>query len=62
MTLNESNTVEAHLRDLFAGSASARRSKLSPGLARMGGNIAGLGCYAWFPKTIGACSTFEGVF
>ncbi|MDK8871743.1 HsdR family type I site-specific deoxyribonuclease [Paracoccus sp. SSJ] len=39
----EANTVEAHLRDLLAGAASARPAQLSIGLARTGGKIAGLG-------------------
>ncbi len=43
MTFTESNTVEAHLRDLLAGSASMRPTKFSPGLARTGGKIVGLG-------------------
>lgn len=43
MSFTESNTVEAHLRDLLAGQASARLAQLSPGLARTGGKIAGLG-------------------
>lgn len=43
MTFTESNTVEAHLRDLLAGAASARPAQLSIGLARTGGRIAGLG-------------------
>lgn len=36
MTFTESNTVEAHLRDLFAGAASARPAQLCIGLARGG--------------------------
>ncbi|TIN24029.1 hypothetical protein [Mesorhizobium sp.] len=44
MTFTESNAVEAHLRDILAGAASARPAQFSPRLARMGGNrIAGLG-------------------
>src|SRR5690242_13909409 len=43
MPFNESNTVEAHLRDLLTGAASARAAQLSIGLARTGGKIAGLG-------------------
>lgn len=43
MTFNEANSVEAHLRDVLAGAASARSAQLSPGLARIGGKIAGLG-------------------
>ncbi|MBP2489131.1 hypothetical protein JOH50_004858 [Rhizobium leguminosarum] len=42
MTFIESNTVEAYLRDLLAGAASARPTQLAPGLARTGGAIAGL--------------------
>jgi type I restriction enzyme R subunit len=43
MTFNESNTAEAHLRDLLCGPASARATQLSPGFARLGGRVAGLG-------------------
>ncbi|WP_029586372.1 type I restriction endonuclease subunit R [Bradyrhizobium sp. URHD0069] len=43
MTFNESNTVEAHLRDLLCGPASARATQLSPGYARLGGRVSGLG-------------------
>jgi len=43
MTFTEANTVEAHLRDLLAGAASARPAQLSIGFARTGGKIAGLG-------------------
>ncbi len=43
MTFTEANTVEAHLRDLLAGAASARPAQLSNGFARTGGKIAGLG-------------------
>ena len=43
MTFTASNTAEAHLRDLLAGAASARAAQVAIGLARMGGNIAGLG-------------------
>lgn len=43
MTFTESNTVEAHLRDLLAGSDSARPTHVSPGFARKGGKVAGLG-------------------
>ena len=34
MTFTEANTVEAHLRDLLAGAASARPAHISTGLAR----------------------------
>ena len=43
MTFTEANTVEAHLRDLLAGAASARQVPLATGLASMCGKIAGLG-------------------
>ena len=43
MSFTESNTVEAHLRDLLAGATSVRPTKFSPGLARAGGKIVGLG-------------------
>jgi len=43
MSFNEANTVEAHLRDLLCGQASAPSTGLSPGLARLGGRVAGLG-------------------
>jgi type I restriction enzyme R subunit len=43
MTFTESNTVEAHLRDLLAGAALVRPAQLSSGLARASGKIAGLG-------------------
>jgi len=43
MIFTESNTVEAHLRDLLAGPASARLAQLSIGLARTGSRIVGLG-------------------
>jgi type I restriction enzyme R subunit len=36
MTFTESNTVEAHLRDLLASAASARPVQLSIGLASGG--------------------------
>lgn len=41
MSFNESDTVEAHLSD-FLGPASVRPAQLSPGLARIGGRIAGV--------------------
>lgn len=54
MTFTEANTVEAHLRDLLAGTAAARPPQLSIGLARAGGKIAGLGWHyaapADFPR------------
>ena len=49
---NESNTVEAHLRDLLAGAASARPAQLSIGLARTGGKIAGLGWHYVAPADL----------
>ena len=54
MTFNESNTVEAHLRDLLAGAASARPAQLSIGLARTSGRIAGLGWHYAPPPTFPA--------
>lgn len=42
MKFNESNTVEAHLRDLLAGAAATRPAQLAPGPAHVGGRIAGL--------------------
>lgn len=52
MTFTESNTVEAHLRDLLAGAASARTAQLSLGLARTGGKIAGLGWHYVAPADL----------
>ncbi|MCB2046330.1 MAG: hypothetical protein KDE61_09635, partial [Novosphingobium sp.] len=52
MTFTESNTVEAHLRDLLAGAASARPAQLSIGLARTGGRIAGLGWHYVAPADL----------
>lgn len=52
MTFNESNTVEAHLRDLLAGAASARPAQLSIGLARTSGRIAGLGWHYVAPADL----------
>ena len=52
MIFNESNTVEAHLRDLLAGAASARPAQLSIGLARTGGRIAGLGWHYVAPADL----------
>ncbi len=43
MTFTEANTVEAHLRDLLAGAASAGPMQFATGLARTGGGIAGFG-------------------
>lgn len=43
MKFNEANTVEAHFRDLLCGAAAVRPAPLSPGLARFGGKITGLG-------------------
>jgi type I restriction enzyme, R subunit len=48
----ESNTVEAHLRDLLAGAASARPTQLSIGLSRAGGRIAGLGWHYIAPADL----------
>ncbi|HEV2081800.1 MAG TPA: HsdR family type I site-specific deoxyribonuclease [Brevundimonas sp.] len=52
MTFTEANTVEAHLRDLLAGTASARPVQLSIGLARTGGKIAGLGWHYVAPADL----------
>lgn len=52
MKFNEANTVEAHLRDLLAGTASARPTPFSPGLARVGGKIAGLGWHYFAPADL----------
>ena len=52
MTFTEANTVEAHLRDLLAGAASARPAQLSIGLARTGGKIAGLGWHYIAPADL----------
>lgn len=52
MRFNESNTVEAHLRDLLAGAASARPAQLSTGLACTGGKIAGLGWHYVAPADL----------
>ena len=41
MTFNESNTVEAFIRDHLAGATA--RTSVSPGLAREGARIYGLG-------------------
>ena len=54
MTFTESNTVEAHLRDLLAGAASARPAQLSIGLARAGSKIAGLGWHYVAPADLPA--------
>lgn len=52
MTFTEANTVEAHLRDLLAGAASARPVHPSIGLARPGGKIAGLGWHYVSPADL----------
>jgi type I restriction enzyme R subunit len=52
MTFTEANTVEAHLRDLLAGAASARPVQLASGLARVGGKIAGLGWHFVAPADL----------
>jgi len=52
MTFTEANTVEAHLRDLLAGAASARPAHISTGLARAGGKIAGLGWHYVAPADL----------
>lgn len=52
MNFTESNTVEAYLRDLLAGAASARPPQLSIGLARTGGRIAGLGWHYASPAEL----------
>lgn len=52
MTFNESNTVEAHLRDLVAGVASARPAQFATGFARSGGKIAGLGWHYVTPADL----------
>lgn len=52
MKFNESNTVEAHLRDLLGGAASARPAQLSIGFARTGGRIAGLGWHYVAPADL----------
>ena len=41
MAFNEANTVEAFVRDLLAG--ESRPARVSPGLARQGGRVSGLG-------------------
>ena len=41
MTFNEANTVEAFIRDLLAGEVGP--AQVSPGLARKGGRVSGLG-------------------
>ncbi len=51
MTFSESNTVEAHLRDLLAG-AAARPAHLAPGIARAGGKMAGLGWHYIAPADL----------
>lgn len=43
MKFTGSDTVEAHLHNLFTSEASARSAQLSPSLARRGGRIAILG-------------------
>ena len=52
MKFTEANTVEAHLRDLLAGAASARPAQLALGLARAGGRIAGLGWHYVAPADL----------
>jgi type I restriction enzyme R subunit len=52
MSFNESNTVEAHLRDLLAGASTARPAQLAHGLARVGGKIAGLGWHYVAPTDL----------
>jgi type I restriction enzyme R subunit len=49
MSFNESNTVEAHLRDLLAGTASVRPTQFTHGLARRDGKVAGLGWHYLAP-------------
>lgn len=41
MSFNEANTVEAFIRDRLAGGRSS--TAVTPGLARQGGAISGLG-------------------
>ncbi len=45
MSFTESNTVEAHLRDLLAGGSSARPAQFAPGLARTGGRVGDIVCF-----------------
>ena len=52
MSFTEANTVEAQLRDLLAGVLSARPAQFSPGLARVGNNIAGLGWHYVAPADL----------
>ncbi|MDW9819711.1 hypothetical protein GOC60_32485 [Sinorhizobium meliloti] len=47
--LTDGGTVEAHLRDILAGVASVSSAKFSPGFARIGGRIAGLGWQFFAP-------------
>jgi type I restriction enzyme R subunit len=49
---NESNTVEAHLRDLLCGAVALRPAPLSLGLARSGGRIIGLGWHYIGPANL----------
>ena len=48
MTFSESNTVEAHLRDLLCGSVTHNKA-VGPGLARRTGHISGLGWHYLAP-------------
>jgi type I restriction enzyme R subunit len=49
---NEGNTVEAHLRDILAGPVTGRPMQFSPGLARAGGKIVGLGWHYIVPADL----------
>lgn len=51
-SFNENNTVEAHLRDILAGQSSHRPRDLSPGLARAGKRIVGLGWHYVAPAEL----------
>jgi type I restriction enzyme, R subunit len=50
MTFNESNTVEACIRDRLAGSVSPTNG--APGVARQGSAISGLGWYCIGPADL----------
>ena len=50
MTFNEANTVEAFIRDRLTGTGSP--ATVTPGLARQGGAISGLGWHLFGPADL----------
>ncbi|SDR39765.1 hypothetical protein [Pseudovibrio sp. Tun.PSC04-5.I4] len=56
MTFNEANTVEAFIRDRLTGTISP--TTVTPGLARQGGKISGLGWHFVGPTDL-PCQSLE---